>query len=143
MSCVNKILNLCSWTAFVRAVGCSVPSPCSGEGRTLAFHQVVVDVVPVEVHAQPGTSWQDDVPVIVKRVADRIQVRCWFFVVEIRAQQTTLKVLAYGLGRCAKNLAVGPAAAVHLALDSVRLRNCNHFLAGSNTAEIMVDTQHV
>ena len=50
----------------------------------LAPYQIVVDVVPVEVHAKSGAGRQDYVPVIVKRVADCIQVRRRLFVIEIR-----------------------------------------------------------
>src|SRR5579885_458758 len=84
-------------------------------------HTVLVDVVPVEVEPQSGRLGDDQVPLVVDRVGDRLQVRRRARLVEAGAQQPVFVIPAGRLGRGAEELDVGVAGVVQLALDPVEL----------------------
>ena len=93
------------------------------------LNAMFLDVVPIELHPQTRFGGENHISPTIHRIRDSFEVRGWYLIVQVRAQEAALEILAGGFGCSSQDVAIGPVTTVHLALDTKGLTEHDHLVA--------------
>src|SRR5262249_51964572 len=119
-------------------------SPARNRSRRFSWlDDVVVDVVPDDVVAEPRPLGQIDVAVGVKLVAGRSEIRVGRVIVDARRKQPLLVVLAGVLRGGAADLKIAPPRHVDLTAQPVSLADDGRLARSGDAPAHDVDAAHI